>query len=70
MKYPAITHKFVEKELSILNDLLKSMTSVNKPDKKELIKAWLISCLAKTLKEQVSLTNPIPRLVRKKCENV
>jgi hypothetical protein len=57
--------KFVEKEFSILNDLLKSITSVHKPDKNELIKSWLIACLAKTLKEQVSLTKPIPRLVRK-----
>jgi hypothetical protein len=62
--------KFVEKEFSILNDLLKSITSVHKPDKNELIKAWLIACLAKTLKEQVSLTKPIPRLVRKKYESV
>ncbi len=51
--------KFVEKEFSILNDSLKSVTSVNKPDKNELIKAWLIACLAKTLKEQVSLTKPV-----------
>jgi hypothetical protein len=57
--------KFVEKEFLILNDLLKSITSVNKPDKNELIKAWLIACLAKTLKEQVSLKKPIPRSVRK-----
>ena len=58
--------KLIEKEFSILNDLLKSITSVNKPDKNELVKAWLIVCLAKTLKEQVSLTKPIHRLVEKK----
>jgi hypothetical protein len=57
--------KFVEKEFSILNDLLKSITSVIKPDKNEMVKAWLIACLAKTLKEQVGLTKPIPRLVRR-----
>jgi hypothetical protein len=51
--------KFVEKKFSILNDLLKSMTSVHMPDKNELIKAWLIACLAKTLKEQVRLTKPV-----------
>ncbi len=51
--------KFVKKEFSILNDLLKSITSAHKPDKNELIKAWLIACLAKTLKEQVSLTKPV-----------
>lgn len=45
--------KTVEKEFSILNDLLKFITSASKPDKNELVKAWLIACLAKTLKEQV-----------------
>ena len=51
--------KFVKKEFSILDDLLKPLTSVHKPDKNELIKAWLIASLAKTLKEQVSLTKPV-----------
>ena len=51
--------KFVKKEFSILNDLLKPLTSVDKPDKNELLKAWLIASLAKTLKEQVSLTKPV-----------
>ena len=54
---------FVAKEFSILNDLLNSITSVNQPDKNELVKAWLIACLAKTLKEQVGLTQPIHGLV-------
>jgi len=54
--------KFVEKEFLILNDMLKSITSVNQPDKNELTKAWLITCLAKTLKEQVGLKKPIHRL--------
>ena len=53
----------VEKEFSSLNDLLKSITSVNQPDKNELVKAWLIACLAKTLKEQVGLTQSISGLV-------
>jgi hypothetical protein len=30
-----------------------------KPDKDELTKAWLIACLAKTLKEQVNLSKPL-----------
>lgn len=51
--------KFVEKEFSILNDLLKSITSVSKPDKNELIRAWLVACLAKTLKEQVRFKHKI-----------
>jgi hypothetical protein len=50
---------FVEREFSILNDLLKSITSVNQSDRNELIKAWLIACLTKTLKEQVGLTQPM-----------
>ena len=54
---------FVEKEFSVLNDLLKSITSINQPDKNELVKAWLIACLAKTLKEQVGLTQSISGLV-------
>ena len=54
---------FVEKEFSILNDLLKSINSVNQPDKYELVKTWLFACLAKTLKEQVGLTQLIDGLV-------
>ena len=51
--YNSDIKKSVEKEFSILNDLLKSITSASKQDKNELVKAWLIACLAKTLKEQV-----------------
>lgn len=51
---------YIEKEFSNLSDLLKSITGVSIPDKNELIKAWLISCFLKTLKEQVGLTKPIP----------
>jgi len=54
--------KFVEKEFLILNDLLKSIISINQPDKNELTKAWLIACLAKILKEQVGLKKPIHRV--------
>jgi hypothetical protein len=50
---------FVEKEFSGLNGSLKSLISAGKPDKNESIKAWLVACLAKTLKEQVNLTEPI-----------
>ena len=54
---------FIEKEFSILIDLLNSVTSVNQPDNNELLKAWLIACFAKTLKEQVGLTQPIHGLL-------
>lgn len=53
----------VEKEFSILNDTLKSLTSGNQSDKNELVKVWLFFCLAKTLKEQVGLKQPIHGLV-------
>ena len=53
----------VEQEFSILNDLLKSKYPINQPDKNELCKAWLIACMAKTIKEQVGLTQPIHELV-------
>jgi len=56
--------KFVEKEFLDLNDLLKSMTSIIQPDKNELTKAWLLACLAKTVKEQVGLKKPIHRLIK------
>lgn len=46
----------IKKELSILNKWLKSFVIDGKSNKEELIKAWLIACLAKTLKEQVNLT--------------
>ena len=54
---------FVEKEFLILNDLLRSKNSVDQPDKDELVKAWLIACMAKTLKEQVALKEPIQGIV-------
>ena len=50
---------FVEKEFLILNDWLKSLVSVNRPKKNKLVEVWLIASLAKTLKEQVGLTQPI-----------
>jgi len=53
----------VEKEFSILNDTLKSLTSGNQSDKNELVKVWLFFCLFKTLKEQVGLKQPIHGLV-------
>ena len=40
----------VEQEFSTLNDLLKSKIRVNQPDEHELLKAWLIACIAKTIK--------------------
>ncbi len=50
--------RFIEKELSALNNLLKSLYNDKEPDEKQLIKAWLVACLIKTLKEQVELSKP------------
>ena len=50
---------YIEEEFSVLMDLLFPMISVNQPDKNNSAKAWLIACLAKTLKEQVGLTQNI-----------
>jgi hypothetical protein len=50
---------FIENELSGLNKTLHSLLDNKKPDKDELTKAWLIACLAKTLKGQVNLSKPV-----------
>jgi hypothetical protein len=55
--------KFVMKEFSIVNDLLNNLISSDKTNKKELVKIWLYACLAKTLKEQVRLKEPITNLI-------
>jgi len=39
--------------------MLKSLILIGKSDKNELIRAWLIACLAKTIKEDVNLSIPI-----------
>ena len=55
--------KYFDNQYSILCTFLKSKSCDNRrPKKTELIKLWLIACLAKTLKEQVGLTKPIPEL--------
>ncbi len=52
---------FIEKELSVLDNLFKFLFlhGNKEPDKNQLIKAWLIACLIKTLKEQVELSKPM-----------
>jgi len=51
--------RFIEKELFALNKMFKSMNSDKEPEEKQLIKAWLVACLIKTLKEQVELSKPV-----------
>ena len=53
----------IEKEFSILNSMLKSKLDSGKSDKNELLKIWLMTCLAKTLKEQIELIKPIVEFV-------
>ena len=45
-----------------LNSLLKSLAINGKSDKDELTRAWLIACLAKTIKEDVNLSIPITEI--------
>ena len=47
---------YLEKEFLDLNGMLKSLIIIGKSDKNELIKAWLIACLSKTIKEDVNLS--------------
>jgi hypothetical protein len=54
---------YIEKQFSILNDILISMSEAESHNKHDLIKIWLVACLAKTLKEQIGLLHPIPKLV-------
>ena len=49
----------IEVEFSVLNHKFEVMIERGKSDKNELIKAWLIACLAKTLKEAVHLSQPV-----------
>ena len=53
---------FIKKEFLILNKMINSLATARKSDKNELIKAWLIACIAKTLKEQVNLAEQIVEL--------
>ena len=47
---------YLEKEFLDLNGMLKSLIIIGKSDKNELIKVWLIACLAKTIKEELNLS--------------
>jgi hypothetical protein len=53
---------YIENKFSILNDMIKSITEARKSDKNKLIKIWLLACLAKTIKEQVNLKEPVAGL--------
>ena len=53
----------LEKEFLDLNDTLKSLKINNNSNKDDLIKAWLIACLTKTIKENINSSMPISDIV-------
>ena len=53
---------YLEKEFLALNDKLKALIITGKSDKNELIRAWLMACLAKTIKENIKISVPITDL--------
>lgn len=52
----------LEKEFSDLNDMLHFYRSKMDKNKDDLIKAWLIACLAKTIKENLQIKIPMMNL--------
>lgn len=64
--YSSDIKTFIEKEFSTLilslNDLKKSKSTDDQSEKNKAIKVWLLACLAKTMKEQVGLTQKIDGL--------
>jgi len=50
---------YLEKEFLDLNNALISLKTKNGSNKKDIIRAWLIACLAKTIKESINIAIPI-----------
>jgi len=50
---------YLEKEFLDLNDTLKSLQINNGLNTNDLIKTWLVACLAKTIKENINISIPI-----------
>lgn len=50
---------YLEKEFLDLNDELKSLKINDSLNRNNLIKAWLVACLAKTIKENINISIPI-----------
>jgi len=50
--------EFIERELLVLNGLFKTFYIGDKSDENNRVKAWLTTCLIKTLKEQVEISEP------------
>ncbi len=49
----------LEKEFLDLNDQLKTLKINTGPDRNNLIRAWLVACLAKTIKENIKIAVPV-----------
>ncbi len=45
---------YLEKEFIGLNDMLRSLINTRESEKKDLVKAWLVACLTKTIKENIN----------------
>ena len=50
---------YLENEFFDLDNMLKSLKTGSSTSKKDLIRAWLIACLAKTIKENINIPIPI-----------
>ncbi len=57
--YNAAIQAHVKKELSSLRTILQMMIDKGQSDRDELIRAWLLTCLIKTIKEQTGLKKPL-----------
>lgn len=57
--FNATIRELIENEISSLRAMLQSLIDRSQSDKNELIKAWLLTCLIKTIKEQVGLQKPL-----------
>ncbi len=51
--------EYLEKEFLALNDTIKSLNNKNGKNIDDLIKGWLVACLAKTIKENINISIPI-----------
>jgi hypothetical protein len=57
--------EYVKDQFQTLCDHLRSNLKKKKQINDEQVKIWLIACFAKTLKEQIKLTQSIPKLLRR-----
>jgi hypothetical protein len=57
--YNANIKAYLEKEFLDLKNKLKSLKINNGSNRNNLIRAWLVACLAKTIKENINISVPI-----------